>query len=638
MKCLKIVLILLGLAFTMQVDNKANFSESTFMLNGDNELKGQVSLDSRGIVITSSEAMQDTNDLKLVSVEKTTESHLIDFRLFRTCNIEAMLLNGALRLNFSPMSVENRSKNDNFDIQVDILNYRNVIPKEYETVEQIGGYLKSLCEARKKVIAQLKDELESAISKFKSSYASISELSKQVHSQTAEVENVKSAIQDAENQIKGISNLKKSYQTELNSIEALTSGASRLITKESTRSKEIQDELEKLKADIKGAQTNAKVKSETISQLKESNRKVIEKSKDVENVIIGLQRDLSEMDGIIAGGKSTKLGLGYDLKAARTHSEELDKSLGGLVTEIQLLDAKSKQNYKRSETANKSKTELESLIQHEKDDIKKIEDQINKLILEKSTKEEILKSSYDKLKAKDEELVNVRLETEQVNSNIKRLSSNRERIQNTEKVELKSKIDKLTSDIDLMNKKEVAFVEKENKLKATLSDNIKTKANLEQMLSRNNKDIEKLGKEISTISNNRINLEKRISDLTESLNVENKKVNNLRTEAKNYDLERNTIKKSLTIADQNLETFKSIVNEFNAKLNPTQNGYNEIVNKKNTLESEINSYKEKIKTLTQQFRKETPSAVIMLDMAEDQALNEETSNTKWKEIIDKIIN
>jgi hypothetical protein len=76
------------------------------MLNGDNELKGQVSLDSRSIVITSSEAMQDTNDLKLVSVEKTTESHLIDFRLLRTCNIDATLLNGKLRLNFSPMPLK----------------------------------------------------------------------------------------------------------------------------------------------------------------------------------------------------------------------------------------------------------------------------------------------------------------------------------------------------------------------------------------------------------------------------------------------------------------------------------------------------------------------------------------------------
>jgi chromosome segregation ATPase len=634
-----ILLIAIANAFQTTTEAFISFSESNVELAVPNksDFKGHVGLVPNGIIISSNDILQDQKVLNLVAeTYSEPDSYIIDYRLFKSCDINTSIVQDKLRISFSPISLENRNKVDNFDISLDITNYNKLF--EGVADDQIGLQLKSKCQGRKKAVAELKEQFTKAVEEYKTKYTSFADATKQLRAQTKQVEEMRANVQETKNQLKDITSLKETYQTQLKSIDNLTLGANKIITNENQKSKELETEGNKLRAIIKETTDSIKQKEEAINKLKESNINVLKRLKDIENTIINLQKDLAEVDGTVANIKSTKLGLDYDLKTDMLQTTQLDKSLSNFNIEIEKLEIKSKENKNRSEAALKAKNDLDKMIIASKNEAKAIEEQINQLIVKKSQIDGSTIVKYEQLYAKKEEIENLRLENEQVLLNIKRMTLNKENIEKVEKVEAQSKIDKINREISKIEKRQSDLSTKQSKINRNLSDSMKTKDNLQQMQNKNNKDVEKLTQDITNLNNSRIDSEKRLSQITTNLDVETNKVTNLRTEAVNYDTEKSTIKKQLSIAEENYNTFEEISNEFTNKLNTVQTGYNQLSQRKNNLEIDMNTSKAHIKKLADGFRKETPSAIIILDMAEDEALNDDAKSTKWKVLIDKIIN
>jgi chromosome segregation ATPase len=620
--------------------NQTSFTESKIELLGPtaNDFKAHVALNEKGIVISSDNGLHDENLLRLVAEKLESDNYLIDYRLFRNCEMKIALTGeNKMRVNFSPKSLENRSKNEKFDINLDVLNYRSVLPANVVNEVDIKGYLQGQCQNRKNEILKIKNNFRKIIEEYKTRSNRLSDISKNVFSKNQEVENVTSAIADAEKQITDISKLKDSYQMQLVSIDSLTQGANRLVVKENERTAELQSQQTDLVKRIEETQKDILAREESLTKIKENNRKAIERSKDVESAMISYQKELSEVDGNLSNIRSSKLGFEYDLKNARMQSDQVEKDLSSLINEVQRLEGVSRENNEKSEIALKDKNDIESLIQKDRSDIKSIEEQINNLILEKSKKEESLKNKFDRLKSKDEELVNLHLENDQILSKIKRLSNNKEKVETAERVEIQNRIEKINENIIKSQKSEAELASKQLNLKKGFDEKNQTKENLQLILNKNNKDIDKINKEILGINNKRIELEHTLSQTMSDIRVKSNKLKNLRTESTNYDSEKNSIKRSLSIADENLETFKGILNEFSTKLMPLQKDYEAINTEKCGLEKEMKDFNSEIKSLASGLRKETPSAAVMIDLAEDEAFNTDTKSIKWKVLIDKII-
>merc|ERR1711934_622410 len=151
-------------------------------------------------------------------------------------------LGNNLSLTFSPKSLENRSKNEKFDITVDVKDFRSFISSEtYKTEEQVDKYLREKCDNRKNGVNNLKKKFTNNIKSYGDKKRELAELNTKLNKHISELESVKTAVYDTENQIKDINFLKKSYQTQLKSIASLTNGTNKLISKESSKSVDLRE-------------------------------------------------------------------------------------------------------------------------------------------------------------------------------------------------------------------------------------------------------------------------------------------------------------------------------------------------------------------------------------------------------------
>ena len=110
----------------------------------------------------------------------------------------------------------------------------------------------------------------------------------------------------------------------------------------------------------------------------------------------------------------------------------------------------------------------------------------------------------------------------------------------------------------------------------------------------------------------------------------------IKNDSLNYKSEIENIRNSLKLSKENFTTYSSLNQEFNEKVDPLRIKYQQFQDKKKELEVEIKEQKKRIKEKSKIMKNETPSAVIMMDMAEDDALSIESGN-RWKKLIDKII-
>jgi chromosome segregation ATPase len=624
-----------------------SFYKSNIKLNGSdvNNFRGNVSLDreGKGIIITSTDGGQNEALLRLVSEKIDSESHLIDYRLMRSCDLKAKLKdNNSLMIDFSPKSLENRNKNEKFNIQVEIFNYKNLIPEDnHKTEADIKDYLKSECTNRKTSINLLKNKFEAAVTNYHFNSKKLNKLNDKINSQSQEYENLKNAIQDTEAQIKDINYLQNSYQMQLKSISSITTGANKLMGKENEKRNEIITKQNEINKVINQRLEKLKLNEEKLNSIKEKHSKNMEKSKEVENMIINYQKDLAEVEDKLSDIKSNKLRLEFDLKNAESLKKTNEKSVKEIENEIKDLKKRNRDHSSKINKLNEEKSNAEDAINIEKEDIKKIEQDINDLILKKSKKEDSLKNKYDTVKTKQDEIENLKIEADQFLANIKRFNDKKEKLETKDKLDISSQLDNIHNKISNYTHK----LDKEEKNKLFISKNLyqeNTKKDaINKNLFDNNIEIERLNNLINGLNKERMDLEKNRSDYTAEIKDKENKLKNLRKESENYDGEIENVKKSLISAKENLITFKSILSDFQNKLSPLENRKKEYSTQKKDYQDGLQSEKKTIIDSATRLKRFTPAATVMIDLAEDDALNElnedSENKAKWKILIDKII-
>jgi len=636
-------------------------SEATFIFSNSNSnlrdslnnFRGNVGIDTenKGIIISTFE--NDGNDkmLRLISEKLDSDAYLIDFRLFRSCNMKPKISNNGnnLSLTFSPKSLENRSKNEKFDITVDVKDFRSFISSElYKTEESVDKYLSEKCKTRKNSVNNLKNNFTENIKTFAEKKKELAELNSKLNKHINELESVKTAVFDTESQITDINFLKKSYQTQLKSIASLTNGTNKLISKESQKSVDLREKEMDLGGNLNKKVDEIKNKEEEIIKEKENFHKLIENSKDIENSLIKQQKRLSEEENNLSSVNQNKMKLTYDLKNDKENLKKIKSQEISLNKEIQKLAEVNDEKNKKLKTINKQKVELNASIELEKHEIENIQKQINDLILKKSKTEENLKTKYDQLNLKEDEISKTRIELDSNASQMKNLENKKSNLEEKDEKSTVSSINNLDNQLKFVIENYENTNKRLEKAKMRI-DEINTKRQNNDKLSEENKEnLNQKTKQYALLQTEKNDLEKRINEISIERKDKENKLRNLRMESTNYKGEISNINKSLSSASDNLETFTSILNDFKTKLDPLNKKHKELLDTKQKLEALVKNLRKEIKGTSNLLKKETPSATIMVDLAEDEAFNNMNSeeNTggpkghremKWRQLIDNII-
>jgi len=639
---------------------EANFSFTNLNLkvNGINNFKGHVGLDAEGKGIVISTTENDSNDkmLRLISEKLDSDAYLIDFRLFRSCDMQPKVSKYGknLSLTFSPKSLENRSKTEKYDVTVEIMDFRSFISEEkYTTEEQIKDYLYKRCSGRKNAVDTLKRQLLDSIKSFSDKTAALGKVSEKLAVKIAELESLKTAVLDTQAQIKDIDYLQNSYKMQLKSIDSLTNGANKLIRKEGEKQKEFRERENSENKKLQKKLDDIKIKEAEIAKEKELFRKLIDEAKEIENKMIKDQRNLAEEENNLSNINTNKMKLSYDLKNAKTTLKKIKEQQENLNSEIQKLKKITNEKDLKLKSVNAQKAELTDSIESERHEIDNLQKKINELILKKSKKEEALKQKYDSLNNREDEISRLRIEIDSNSSGIKSLEDKKTNLELKEERTTLDDIENIKSQVVSVR----ASAEKSNttveKIKQKLSET-NTKRDLINKKSEENKSqISLKTQELTKLQSEKNEVEKRINDSQLERKDKEIKLKNLKSESSNYKNEIANINKSLLSANDNLETFNSILGDFKAKLAPVDEMYNGMLKEKQRIESDIKLFKKEIRSSSAKLKKETPSATIMIDLAEDEAFNSSVLNgeennlsgknqgrdsqVKWRQLIDNII-
>ena len=459
-----LALINLSLTYSFKLSSEAEFQFRNLnkKTNGIDNFKVNVGFDSegKGILISSSENDKNDKLLRLISERLESDSYLIDFRLFRSCEMSPKISKYGknLGLTFSPKSLENRSKNDKYDVQIEIIDFRNFINQEkYQTEEQISGYLKEKCETRKKSVELLKRTLTDSIKTYSDKIKELNKINEKISLKSIEMENLKTAVGDTQSQIKDITYLQNSYRMQLKSIDSLTNGANKLIIKENEKSLEIRKNEGSLNKKLQNLVTELKKKELEITKEKDASHRLIDSSKTVENNLIISQKNLAEEENILSNISSNKMKLSYDLKNMKRNLKKVQENVQNLKNEMESLRKVNDNKNEILKNSHLQKSEISNQIANEKIEIENIQKEINELILKKSKKEESIKTKYDQLNNKEDEISKLKLEINQNNYNVKNLEDKRISLENKDKIitekELKSLDSQIVSVKENLNKR-----------------------------------------------------------------------------------------------------------------------------------------------------------------------------------------
>jgi chromosome segregation ATPase len=630
---------------------EANFSFTNLNLkvNGINNFKGHVGLDAegKGIVISTTESDSNDKMLRLISEKLDSDAYLIDFRLFRSCDLQPKInkYGKNLSLTFSPKSLENRSKTEKYDVTVEIMDFRSFISEEkYSTEEQIKDYLYKRCATRKNAVETLKRLLSDSIRTFTDKTVELGLVNEKLSTQSAELESLRTAVADTQAQIKDINYLQNSYKMQLKSIDSLTNGANKLISKETENQKEIKEKENSFGKKLQKKLEAIKNKEAEIAKEKEIFRKLIDEAKEIENSMIKQQSNLAEEENNLSNINTNKMKLSYDLKNAKTTLKKIKEQVASLIGEIEKMKKTTGESDLKLKRIKAQKSELSEIENFQK--------KINELILKKSKKEEALKQKFDLLNSKEDEISKLKIEIDSNYSGIKSLEDKKENLKLKEEKTSLAEI----SNVEAQYIATRASAEKANanveKVKTKLSEINSRRDAINKSSDENKSKISQKSQNLMKLQSDKNEIEKRINDSQLGRKDKEIKLKNLKAESFNYKNEIANIDKSLLSAQDNLETFNSILTDFNAKLSPVEEKFNGLVKEKQRTEADIKAFKGKIKSASVQMKKETPSATIMIDLAEDEALdnssngeesplsgkaNGKDTQAKWRQLIDNII-
>ena len=269
-----LTLIALCTAAKMKSTNVLRLSNLNVNMSHNNiststSFKAHVMLDEndRGIIISPSSVNSPERYLRLVGEKQDgyDETYLIDYRLLRSCDMNVTFSDAdatSLNVLLSLQSLENRSKNKRYELNVELVDYHRMFPNR--RMSDVKKILKSKCEKRKREIESMKRSFIDGYNELHLLRKNMNDIVDKITKEQNEVKKYNTSITDALSQINSISKLNSSYSTQLSSIKAISSSSHRLISSTTAKLKEYNESLIEIENEIDNI-TKVKMKNEDVT-------------------------------------------------------------------------------------------------------------------------------------------------------------------------------------------------------------------------------------------------------------------------------------------------------------------------------------------------------------------------------------
>jgi len=156
------------------------------------------------------------------------------------------------------------------------------------------------------------------------------------------------------------------------------------------------------------------------------------KIKELKKKINNLNKEKSFAEENLSTLKRKKMSHKYELESIEKTKGELMILIDEVLAEKDKYLENQKLNVQKVERVSGDKDHLEKLINSDKQNIVSIEEQINDLIVKKSKLEQDIRSNYNLIKVKNDDLSSYNIESQQISGNIHRLDeklrSNQQRL------------------------------------------------------------------------------------------------------------------------------------------------------------------------------------------------------------------
>ena len=350
----KLTIIFIFLSFVcltkLRVDpedslNLEDQTSSEISLNGpsNNKFKGHVIFENegRGIVIKSTNGEQNDKLLKLVSDKLNPDTYIVDYRLMRNCEF-SVYFSGEnkknIKLVFSAKSLENKNKNEKFEIKLEIMNFSKFFPKIEKTEMAIQNKIKTQCEKRKERINSFKSDLITQFSDYKENLDKNKFIRSKIKSSKKRADGFNSSIKDITSQITQINSLQKSYENQKKNLELLMNGSNKLLRKERRDfNSTIYINIE-INNNLKENSIQLKKLSERENQLKKNYESFILEQKGIEGEMIKMNEKLSETDKQISSLSRNKLLDEYEIQYSKSKQKEINVHIFEIRNQIMKLN------------------------------------------------------------------------------------------------------------------------------------------------------------------------------------------------------------------------------------------------------------------------------------------------------------
>ena len=650
------------------LNNNNSENNNTSISSSDLRFKAKIYITKEGLKIVPLEEILNIQEknIKIIADKEEDESYIVDYRLFRSCeNTNTKSTKSTTTLQYSPFSLENRTTNTNFLINLTLINNTNgqtaTLNNPNNPNISYSSLIHNLCLSRKSIFKRIKSKFSKSVILYKQVKSELNNTITKLRIKEKELDKLNSSNLDIDNQIGDIKTLEKSFAQQLKFIDMLRKGTKRLVISEKEKIINLNTEYKALELDAKKLEKEIINKENTMNSYKFEFSKLIDSNKTNENEYINLQKALSDYENKISEINLNSLKNKYEIESKIKEKSNNTNIISNIKEEISKITKEIVDNNNNTNNTNTEKTNLNNQVNNTKDVIKSLEEKINQLIIEKSHKEEHLKGLYDEIRNKEDYITTYTLNSERLRINKNSLIIRKEQLEGNNNITLNSKLSKLTKIKALLIKKYSYFNSKLNTNKVILERIANKKNTITKSINSNKNNVDKLETNLYSIKRNLSNNEANLNEISNKIKDRENKLQSLTNESVDYTEEIENITKSLKISKENYNTYIGLSDEFKEKINPIHKKLESIKINKKELENKAKIVINIIKKEAMRIKNEAPSSTIMIDMAEEDALNSVSSvggigvssdsgiinknnpiinvnnNAKWRRLINKVV-
>lgn len=610
------------------------------------QFRAHIMLDeqNRGIIISPSIYNSPEKYLRLVGEKQEgyEDTFLIDFRLFRSCDLPISFSDADgtnLNILISPFSLENRNKNSNLTINIELINYQQTFPNKKLT--EVKDILKQYCLSRKNEINTYKTQFLDNYKLLLSHKANISKLNALLNEEETKLLKYNSTISNAKNQLHSIQLLNNSYTVQLNSLKSINKGSVNLINDSQSKINELTDDLHKIEGNIINTNDKIDLNDNNIQQHKKEMHTFLVAYQQYENELLTNKKNISVIENDISNLNLKQMRIDLELKEEKSKLNQTEQAINEHNTQILKIQ---NELYNLTNSISNIKNEniiIQQNINQHKTKMSQIENQITSLLQMKSSLQDDIHKQFNLLISNENKIISMTNQTDNMQTELRRLQNETKILLNNDKVNYINNISLFKNEsTNITNMKDV-----KNKMLLQLQDkmnnNLHSKTELDMKIHNVNVTInklndtnEKLKREMTFALNEKNNIMKQIKD-------KENKIMNLKGEINDYMNDINTIIKKVGTAEQNMKTLMSIVDEYQHIKQPYESNIMKINQEKNEVESKYKEAIYDLKRISNVLKNNTKSARIVIELAEDEIFNNNNTTinngNKIEAIISKII-